>query len=39
MVSFETALAASTRPADFELQMSVFKNSKRDSTIADSVYG
>ncbi|MBV6521053.1 MAG: Twitching mobility protein [Gemmatimonadaceae bacterium] len=24
-VSFETALAASTRPADFELQMSVFK--------------
>lgn len=26
-VSFETALAASTRPSDFELQMSVFKKS------------
>jgi twitching motility protein PilT len=38
-VKFETALAASSRPADFELQMSVFKKSNRDSSIADSVYG
>jgi len=29
-VSFEVALSASTRPADFELQMSVFKKSSRD---------
>ncbi|MBK6489896.1 MAG: PilT/PilU family type 4a pilus ATPase [Gemmatimonadetes bacterium] len=30
IVTFDVALAASTRPADFELQMSVFKKSARD---------
>ena len=32
IVSFETALAASTRPSDFELQMSVFKKTNMPST-------
>jgi twitching motility protein PilT len=32
VVSFEVALAASTRPADFELQMSVFQKSNRNSS-------
>ncbi len=31
-VTFETALAASTRPSDFELQMSVFKKSNMPSS-------
>ncbi len=40
LVTFEVALAASTRPADFELQMSVFKQSSRDlNTPADSFGG
>jgi twitching motility protein PilT len=30
IVTFDTALAASTRPADFELQMSMFRRSDRD---------
>ena len=30
IVTFDTALAASTRPADFELQMSMFRRSERD---------
>lgn len=32
VVTFETALAASTRPADFELQMSMFRSSDRGAT-------
>ena len=36
VVSFETALAASTRPSDFELQMSVFKKTNMPSTGYDS---
>jgi twitching motility protein PilT len=37
IVSFDVALAASTRPADFELQMSVFKKDARNlNTPADS---
>lgn len=40
VVTFEVALAASTRPADFELQMSVFKQSSRDlNTPADTFGG
>jgi twitching motility protein PilT len=39
MVSFEVALAASTRPADFELQMSVFKKSSRDMNQPQEGFG
>jgi len=39
MVSFEVALAASTRPADFELQMSVFKKSARDMNQPQDGFG
>ena len=34
LVSFEVALAASTRPADFELQMSDFKKTARNQTLS-----
>ena len=39
VVSFEVALAASTRPADFELQMSVFKKSARDMSGPSEGFG
>ena len=39
LVSFEVALAASTRPADFELQMSVFKKSARDLSTPNDGFG
>ncbi len=39
LVSFDVALAASTRPADFELQMSVFKKSSRDMNIPPEGFG
>ena len=39
VVSFEVALAASTRPADFELQMSVFKKSARDMNGPNEGFG
>jgi twitching motility protein PilT len=35
VVTFETALAASTRPADFELQMSMFRSSDRAGAKSD----
>lgn len=39
IVSFEVALAASTRPADFELQMSVFKKTARDMNLPADGFG
>jgi twitching motility protein PilT len=40
IVSFDVALAASTRPADFELSMSVFKKPSRDmNNVADGFGG
>jgi twitching motility protein PilT len=39
VVTFETALAASTRPADFELEMSVFKKGSHDSSPSEAVGG
>jgi twitching motility protein PilT len=39
IVSFEVALAASTRPADFELQMSVFKKPARDMNLPADGFG
>lgn len=39
VVSFEVALAASTRPADFELQMSVFQKSPRDMSGPGDSFG
>ena len=39
LVSFEVALAASTRPADFELQMSVFKKTSRDLSLPSDGIG
>ncbi|HMN09172.1 MAG TPA: PilT/PilU family type 4a pilus ATPase [Gemmatimonadaceae bacterium] len=39
IVSFDVALAASTRPADFELQMSVFKKPARDMNLPADGFG
>jgi twitching motility protein PilT len=39
IVSFEVALAASTRPADFQLQMSVFKKDARDMNAPPETFG
>jgi twitching motility protein PilT len=39
VVTFETALAASTRPSDFELQMSVFKKGSHDLKVPSEALG
>lgn len=39
IVSFDVALAASTRPADFELTMSVFKKPARDMNLPADGFG
>lgn len=39
LVSFEVALAASTRPADFQLQMSVFKKGSSDLNVPADGFG
>jgi twitching motility protein PilT len=39
VVTFETALAASTRPADFELQMGMFRRSPDQDAVVADPYG
>ncbi|HEX4932402.1 MAG TPA: hypothetical protein VFV33_04430, partial [Gemmatimonadaceae bacterium] len=39
LVSFDVALAASTRPADFQLQMSVFKKGSNDLNTPPDGFG